>query len=231
MKKKIGAITIGQSPRADVTVDIIPILGDGVELIEAGALDGLTKEEIAKFVPDEGDYVLVTRLRDGSSVTFAEKYIIPRLQQCVRDLEAKGAELIIFLCTGEFPGFESNIPLIFPNKILEGCLPALTTSSSIVPICPSPGQVEQSKIKWKDAAKKVTPIPASPYTGSMDIIVEAANRAKNVDADLIVLDCIGYTQEMKRIFAEVTGKNTVLSRTLMARVVVEIIDKGGNYGH
>ena len=226
MKTKIGAITIGQSPRLDVTGDMLPILGDNVELIEAGALDGLTKDEISKFTPDEGDYVLVTRLRDGSSVTFAEKYIIPRLQQCVTDLEAKGASLIIFLCTGEFPEFEAKIPLIYPNEILIACVPILTGSSDIIVICPSPDQVEQSKVKWKDAAKNVFPIPATPYSGTMDDIISAANKAKEPDAGLVVLDCIGYNQEMKGIFTKITGKNVILSRTLLARVAAEILDGG-----
>jgi protein AroM len=226
MKKKIGAITIGQSPRADVTCDIIPIFGDEVELVEAGALDGLSREEIAGFIPEEGDYVLVTRLRDGSSVTFAERYIIPRLQQCVTDLEKQGAELVIFLCTGEFPDFEAGIPLVYPNEILMGCVPALTSSSRIAVICPSEKQTQQSISKWGAAVKEVIPIPASPYSGSMDDIKAAADKAKDLDVDLIVLDCIGYTSEMKGIFTDVTGKNTVLSRTLAARVVSEIIDKG-----
>ena len=43
-------------------------------------------------------------------------------------------------------------------------------------------------------------------------------------ADLIVLDCIGYTQEMKKMFAEKTGKKVVLPRTLLARVVSELTD-------
>lgn len=30
---KIGAVTIGQSPRVDVTPDILPILGDKIELL------------------------------------------------------------------------------------------------------------------------------------------------------------------------------------------------------
>ena len=56
---KIGAVTIGQSPRSDVIADIRPILGSEVDVVEAGALDGLTKEEIAKLVPKRG------RLRFG----------------------------------------------------------------------------------------------------------------------------------------------------------------------
>lgn len=41
--KKIGAITVGQSPRVDLIPEIQPILGDSVEIIQAGALDGLSK--------------------------------------------------------------------------------------------------------------------------------------------------------------------------------------------
>ena len=45
-----------------------------------------------------------------------------------------------------------------------------------------------------------------------------------MDADLIVLDCIGYTQEMKEMFARKTKKMVVLPRTLLARVVSELTD-------
>ena len=103
--KKLGLITIGQSPRTDVTPDLAPIFGPDIQLCQAGALDGMTAQEIAAFAPEEGDYVLISRLRDGSSAVFAEKHILPRLQQCIYDLEAKGVELIMFLCTGSFPAY------------------------------------------------------------------------------------------------------------------------------
>lgn len=64
---KIGAITIGQAPRTDVTADILHIFDDSLELVQAGGLDGLTKEQIAEFAPGKDDYVLVSRLTDGSS--------------------------------------------------------------------------------------------------------------------------------------------------------------------
>ena len=57
---KIGAVTIGQSPRVDITADILPLLSSNIELIEAGAMDNYTLEEInEKFAPEEGDTVLV----------------------------------------------------------------------------------------------------------------------------------------------------------------------------
>ena len=47
---------------------------------------------------------------------------------------------------------------------------------------------------------------------------------KDMDGDLVVLDCIGFTQEMKNMFARETGKLVVLPRTLLARVISELTD-------
>ena len=51
---KVGLITVGQAPRSDVVPDMAAILGGDVEIVEAGALDGLTREQIAPLAP-EGD--------------------------------------------------------------------------------------------------------------------------------------------------------------------------------
>ena len=88
---------------------------------------------------------------------------------------------------------------------------------------PSPLQTAQCEEKWKKYVDQVKAVAASPY-GEWDALEEAAEQVKNMDGDLIVLDCIGYTQEMKRMFAEKTGKKVVLPRTLLARVVSELTD-------
>ena len=49
--KKLGLITIGQSPRIDVVPEIRQIIGHGIEVMEGGALDGLTLDEVRKLYP------------------------------------------------------------------------------------------------------------------------------------------------------------------------------------
>lgn len=221
---KVGAITVGQSPRIDVTPDLIPIFGDKVELIEIGALDGLRYEEIAKFAPVDGDYVLVSRMKDGGSVTFAEKHILPRLQECIYKLEEQGVSLIIFFCTGNFPvEFDSKVPLIFPNMVLGNIVPLLTRKKSISVLIPSELQIRQAQGRWEKLVDKVTVFAASPY-GKFDDVKLVAEKLAETDSDLVVLDCIGYTQEMKDMVFKLTKKPVVLPRTLAARIVTEIAD-------
>ena len=216
---KIGAITVGQSPRTDITPEILEYMGN-VEVIEAGGLDGLTREDIDKFKPAQGDYVLISRLKDGSSVVFAEKHILPRLQQCICDLETKGVQLIVFYCTGEFPQFHSNVPLLFPDVMLKGTVPSLAGGKPVIIVTPVPEQLEQSRVKWS-CILNAKSIAASPY-GAWEDLEKAAESLRGTDAGLIVMDCMGYTKKMKELFAEKTGMRVVLSRTLMARLIGEL---------
>ena len=101
--KKIGAITIGQAPRTDVMEDLDDILRGDVELIQAGALDLLTLEEVETLRPDGTGNTLVSRMRDGTGVMLQEQKILPLLQQRIHDLEEQGVSAILIMCTGEFP--------------------------------------------------------------------------------------------------------------------------------
>ena len=60
--KKVGAITIGQAPRTDILSDVEAILGGELELVQAGALDGMTPAEVEALRPDGTGNTLVLSL-------------------------------------------------------------------------------------------------------------------------------------------------------------------------
>jgi protein AroM len=225
VKRKLGAITIGQSPRDDVIPEMLPYLGENVEVIQAGALDGLTYEDILKFKPEKGDYVLVSKLKDGRSVKFAEKHILPRLQSCIDKLESEGADTILFICTGVFPDiFSSTKPILYPQKILHSVTPNLIGKGKLAVITPDKDQVVQCQKKWSETGVDVVVVNASPYAEE-DELAKSIERLKNYeDIDIIVMDCIGYNQEMKNRVAMGTKVPTVVARTMVARVLGEILN-------
>lgn len=218
---KIGMITVGQSPRVDVMADIAPLFSSDTELIQKGALDGMTPEELQAITPEEGDYVLVSRLNNGQQVRFSEQKIIPRLQKAIQELEGADVSCILMLCTGKFPPeLKSNVRMIYPYDLLTGLVPILSGHRHIVVILPDESQIPQLKKRWEQLADQVTLIAASPY-GDRQEIINAGIKLKDCDADLIILDCIGYTCEMKEIIRAVTKKPVLLPRTLLARVALE----------
>ncbi len=219
--KKVGLITVGQSPRTDVTRELKDCFDRNVELIEVGALDGITEEELSAIAPRKNETALVSRLCDGRQVIFAEERILPRLQKCIDQLQAQGAEVVLFLCTGKFPPFISKVPLLFPYEILRTLLPVVGGKQALTVIVPDELQIDESVNDWSQFADHVQVIAASPY-GCVDDLLQRVMQTP-IEGEVIVLDCIGYTREAKQKIAAISGKRVLLARTVAARIAAEII--------
>ena len=220
--RKVGAITIGQSPRVDMTPEMLEILGANCELIQGGALDDLSRAEIETLAPREGDYVLVTRLRDGSSVQVAEHHILPRMQvQIDRVLEA-GAEVVALLCTGEFPAFRSPVLVIQPQVVLNHFVASVAAGRHLGVVVHAAEQIDQAMARWQPTARNVETLAGSPYQ-EMAQTERAAEALQGWGAELIVLDCMGFTKAHKARVAEIAGVPVILPRTVLARTLAELL--------
>jgi len=223
IQKKIGMITIGQSPRVDVVPEMREILGDGIEIIEAGALDGLTIEEVKKFYPKNRDYILCTRMSDETEVVVAKRFIVPRVQHCIDLLTERGAEILLFLCTGRFPEFHSKRLFIEAQQIVDHTMEALQSKKGKIGlVIPLKNQIGQARKKYHRLTGKVVIKAASPYALTDEVTI-AAEALKKADPQVIVMHCMGYTREMKKKVMEITGKPTLLARTLVARTLKELL--------
>ncbi|MEL7650156.1 MAG: AroM family protein [Sedimentibacter sp.] len=219
-KTKIGFVTIGQSPRTDVTRDIFPLLSKNFEITEAGALDAFTYEEICRdFAPKEDDDVLVTKMRDGSQVVIAEKYILGLLQNAITNLENEKNDIIVMLCTGKFPEFEHKNILLTPQKMLQDIAKSFAKGKKIGLIIPDESQKPQIRHWWGDVDLEI--VAASPYR-DFENINYAAEHLKSMNVDVVFMDCMGYTAAMKDTVKRITGKKVFLPRTLVARVLNEL---------
>ena len=221
---KIGTVTIGQSPRVDLIPELREAIGVKVDIEERGALDNLSLEEVKTFYPGPEDYILVTRMRDGTEVKIAESYIIPRIKNCIADLEKQDVELIIFICTGEFPGVSSHKLIIWPDRLLEHTVRGILQKGILAVVSPSPDQTAMMRKKWQGTKLQVVAEAVSPYSGSEEMFAEVAYRISKSKADLTVLDCIGFNRRIKKIFREITQKPVILPRTILGRVVGELLE-------
>lgn len=220
MIPKIGAITIGQSPRMDIVPELRMLVQGQVAILEKGALDGLTLDQIKGLKPRGEDEVLITRLRDGTEVTVGRSYILPRLQERIFELAQADVSLIVLLCTGDFPHLRSEKPLIKPGRLLPAILSSISFNGTLGVLVPSQSQVPYMIAKYHNCAIETMAYAASPYQ-EQEALIEASEKLSQV-AGLIVMDCLGYDVRMKETVKQITAKPVVLARSILAGAIREL---------
>ncbi len=220
---KVGVVTIGQSPRPDVVGEIERVLGGDHEIIEVGALDGFTLEEVKKMEPGPGQGLLVTRMRDGTEVKISHGSVLPYIREAVTELNEKQVKLILLLCTGSFPEFESDVLVVTPSKIVRGVTNAAIRKGRLGVILPSIQQVGGAPRTDEDDGLLTYYDSASPY-GPVEKVEALGDRLAEQRVGLTLLNCMGFDHRHKRIIMEKTGKPVIQSSSLVARVMKELLE-------
>ena len=218
----IGAITIGQAPRTDITDDIRPMLSPNIELREYGALDPYSYEEAShRFAPKEGESVLVSRMRDGRQIAMAEEAVIPLVQACVQRAEDEGADATVLLCTGRFPPLAHLKLLVTPQPIIHSVVQRLTLDQPIGLFVPDQSQLPQVEKWFSESGISFIPVVASPYRESQTM-GQRAQALRDRELSCVLLDCMGYGVQMKKEIHDACGHPVILPRTFIARLLNEL---------
>ena len=217
---KVGFVTIGQSPRTDILEELKPLLGS-LEILEQGALDGLSLNEIEAVAPLPEETPYVSRLVDGSQVLLSPEKIMHLFQKAVDSLVGSGAGMVVVLCTGSFPTLQCPVPLLFPGRLLrsfvQGVLPPESTLGVVVPLS---GQAAAARESWNSITPHVHTVSLSPY---LDFAAGIDDCQTLEGCDLAVMDCLGYAIRHKEMLKRLLDIPVVLARTVVARTVQELI--------
>ncbi|MEC5341819.1 AroM family protein [Brenneria populi] len=221
----LGTLTIGQAPRADITPILESLLPVGTRCIHAGVLDGLDKAAIDRqFAPRPDDAVLTSRLLDGSAVILGKTAVHQAVQQKLNQLEQQGCTFIILLCTGEFHGLSCRQAwLIEPDRLVPSVAATLIGQRRAGILVPLEKQIASEGGKWGDLRHSPVYAAVSPYDGSQDKLRQAARLLKERQAEVIIMDCMGYTERHRKLAAEAAGLPVLLSNALIARLVAGLI--------
>lgn len=219
----VGLVTIGQSPRLDVVPEMAAVIGPGIGVREAGALDGLRREEIEALAPTGADDLLVTRLADGSAVFLGKQKIVGLVEQRIAALERAGATLTALLCTGSFPRLAATRPLIQPHPVLLGTLRGLSWIGRLGVLTPSVAHVPQTEARWRRDGFDPVVAPLSPYEEQDPAALRRAAEAMRAgEAGLVVMDCMGFRSKTRDELRGMIGVPVLLANLLVARVIAEV---------
>ncbi|CAN7535362.1 AroM family protein [Bosea sp. LjRoot90] len=221
---KLGTLTIGQAPRADITPILDAVLAPELPRLHAGVLDGLSREEIARdFAPQPDGALLITKLLDGTSVVIDRARTERAAQAKLAMLEDAGCSTILMLCTGHFASLATRRSrLIEPDRILPPTVAALVQGAQLGIIVPLAEQIASEAGKWVPLARAPIYAAASPYGSDGPSVAEAAEALAEGGAQILLMDCMGFV-ERHRQEAAAAGLPVILSNALIAKIVSEVV--------
>lgn len=217
----ISMLTIGQTPRPDISDDLRQLLPRDWELREYGALDGLTRAQAERLCGYTGQgELLVTRMAgDSRQIELSAEKVFARLQNSILLAEKEGADLHLMACTGNFPPYIHEKIILYPGLCQRQG--ALAQSSRVGVLIPNAAQTEQIRVWWAQCNAPHVLLEAADPFGTASGVEEAARRLKDRGAQVLCLDCFGYTLAHKAAAQQATGLPAVLPREVLCQMAKE----------
>lgn len=217
MKPTMRVFVIGQSPRPEVEAEIAAA-APGVALQLEGALDGMTREQIATgAAPRDDADALFTVLPSGEATTISKAAVTARLAARLAD---GGPALLC--CTGAFKGLPQRADIVQPSAVLNGLAASLLPAGTLGLFVPLPEQVESLGEMRARPGLRTVALPLRPLSDAATIN-SAARRMAAEKPDLAILDCMSYTRADKARIATILGCPILLSIAVAARAAASLL--------
>jgi len=194
LRKRIGALLIGQSPRPDLLEPLSPYR-KSIEIIQVGALDDLEVNELP-FI-SQPCYPLETRMRNGESVTVEQEMLAPLLQKAVHTIEQMDVCAVMLMCAGTFPSLRCRPPLFRPFQIGLSFLRAVS-ATSIGVLAPIEEQMSPIRARWQDAGFNTMIWSADLHFAGRILWEQINEEAETNDLEYLVLDYVGHSRAAVR---------------------------------
>lgn len=212
---KIAALHIGQGTRPDLLEELTD-RSSHLEVIHAGALDGVSLTEITR---DTYQVPLLVRSGDAGPVLAERDYIRDRLQVLIDSLSSQ-VDAFAVLCAEDFRALRSAKPLFSLYGVGAALLGEIGVPRPIGAICPVEGQMESSRSKWERAGLEAMVRAAAP--GDEEAVWEALQDLSGEGARSIILDCAGFGGREAQALSRKSGLWVISLRSLMWSLVSEL---------
>ena len=228
----IKFVTISQTPRHDIVPEMLAWVGNPVEPVEFGALDGMSPDQIQTLAPVGNERRFVSRLADGNEVALSASRMHERVAALLEKTDQRGLAGIVLLCTGRFPEIRLRTPFVSAQAAVDhGALALAETVSRIGILVPHEEQARDAEMRGSFAENaehvgialnvgaRVKASHATPYRNGR--FEEAARDL--ADTDLIVMHCMGYDEAMLARVRVASGRPTLLARRLVASALRQLL--------
>ena len=114
---------------------------------------------------------------------------------------------------------DMRMPVFFPEKILFSLFRAMGVKR-LGAIVPKPEQIAASEAYYSEFSPRIR--AASPY-GPREQIEAAAASFRNSDVDILMTDCMGFTEEAGKMIQAASGKQVFVPRVVVPALLKAIV--------
>ncbi|MCL5257504.1 MAG: AroM family protein [Chloroflexi bacterium] len=223
MSRIVGAVSTGQTPRPDIVPALRELLGPDFELLERGALDGISQQQIDHLAAADDDQdTVVTRVFDGTFAVINTRQLTPLVQEAIDEAVDLGTQAVALLSTTEFRGLHADVPLVLPLSLLMENVNKLLPSGSLGVLVALPTLEQQAVNRWQTSERLVQVTYASPSGDPRDI-ERAGHFFAYHKVDAVALNGISYTRAQAKIIGDIVKKPVVIPKVLLAQRLREIL--------
>ncbi len=206
--------------------DMQEIWGDDVELSFASVITEKTAEAMQPYASDKGDRVLMSGLDDNTVTTVSINKVTAPVEELLAGTKDK-ADFAFFSCAGDFRKLPSPVLTVQPNLLLRGVVQSLLQPSMklgvITPGEPQVPHVFTSWLPYLEAIGMTKDQLVVDWTPpNLEMATKCAQRLADQHVDLVVIECLGFKEDLRKPIAAIVKKPVLLVRTVVANVIKEI---------
>ncbi len=219
-KPTLCIMPLGQTPRNDWLDPIQRLVGDSVEVVQHGCLDGLSYEDILALDQRADDHMLATALpaAGGKRVTFAKRHVLDRMQENLDKVAAEGADIVAVCCSEKWPvsyTFDGQWIEVF--SVMHDLVTGMGYKGKGAVFYHVEGQKQATIDRWADVEDQDFVYLAD---GRSDAEHEAImQELEKAGYEYAVLDCFGFSLELREQIQERLGIPAYLPLTALANGV------------
>ncbi|KAH8801650.1 hypothetical protein F5884DRAFT_807410 [Xylogone sp. PMI_703] len=193
-EKPVALLKIGQSqPEKDPDWALAK-----QDVIDVCPLDIYTREELlTRLKPLDGEMPISSPTKSGERVLISRSLLEPELNRGIQECEAKGIQLIIIDCTGEFNLVASTAKIIFPGQVLhqKALQRVWKAGEKVAVLVPADEQQSFLTERWVSRLPKSVEVKAFTLSpnASLDEAAKTAKKLASEGYSAAIMDCFGYT--------------------------------------
>lgn len=200
------------------------------DLVVRGSQDGMSDEELRALSEGVEPNSYAEILEDGSTVNITREVVLEGMQSQARRLLDDGCEAVMICCTLPWTELDAMSDVVTPYTILEDTAATIAGSGGAIGVMqPVEAAMEEEIAHWlalgerrglEIHARYAAPqVPGEDVVFSDDQYAEVARSLAAQDVDVIVMDCMAYTEHHREVVSEASGKPVLRAMQLTGMVV------------